>query len=191
MFARGFKAWCEQVALQQRKNLGLLETDPLEPHLLAKNLNVQVWKADDVPTLAPEHLHTLLVKDPDSWSAVTILVGTRPLIVLNSAHSKARQASDLTHELSHLIIGHKAARLDVSPDGLLILHSFDRQQEDEANWLSGCLLLPRPALLLIRRRKMKDADVQGKYGVSSAMLQYRINVSGVDYQIGRARTSKR
>lgn len=67
-------------------------------------------------------------------------------------HRNGRLASDIMHELAHLIIGHEPARVDVTEDGLLILNTFSQKQEDEAKWLSGCLLLPRPALLAIRAR---------------------------------------
>jgi hypothetical protein len=191
VFARGFKTWCEQVALQQRRNLGLSPTDPLDPHGLAAHLNVQVWKAEDIPGLESQYLHILLVSDPESWSAATLLLGNRPLIILNSAHSKGRQSSDLMHELSHLIIGHEPGRVDVSENGLLMLTTFNKDQEDEATWLAGCLLLPREALLFIRRKKMSDSEVETKYQVSNQMYQYRLRVSGVDSQLSRAKQKYR
>jgi Zn-dependent peptidase ImmA (M78 family) len=61
----------------------------------------------------------------------------------------------------------------------------DRQQEDEANWLAGCLLLPRDALVLIRQRRLDLAQAAREYGTSMDMLNYRINVTGVDYQFKR------
>lgn len=67
-----------------------------------------------------------------------------------------RPASDLMHELAHIIIGHEPARVDVTEDGALIWNSHDQRQEDEANWLSGCLLLPREALSWIRRQRLDD-----------------------------------
>jgi len=53
------------------------------------------------------------------------------------------------HELAHLIIGHEPARVVVSPDMILAVRTYDQGQEEEAAWLSGCLLLPRPALLAL------------------------------------------
>lgn len=187
MFKRGFKSWCENVAIQQRRELNLRSVDPLDARLLAKHLGIQVWSAEQVPGLDPESLRTLLREDPDSWSAVTICVGSKDLIILNSSHSGGRPASDLTHELSHILFGHEPARVDVTEDGLLMLNMYDRKQEEEANWLAGCLLLPRDALMLIRRERMDLKIAAKRYGVSPEMLQYRMNVTGVDYQLGRAR----
>ena len=187
MFRRGFKSWCENVAIQQRRELGLARGDPLDPWNLAQHLGVVVWNVEDVPGLDPRCLQILVRDDPDSWSAVTLTVETHQLIVLNSAHSGGRPASDLMHEISHIILDHKPARVDVSEDGFLLLNTYDRGQEEEANWLSGCLLVPREAALLIRRNGT-DLRVAAKaYGVSLQMLDYRLNVTGVDAQLSRAR----
>lgn len=176
MFARGFKSWCERVALTQRGELQLRPSDPLDPRLLANHLEVNVWTASEVPGLDPECLHVLIEKDPDSWSAVTLCTGSKDLIIINPVHSDGRRASDIMHELSHIILGHEPARVDVSEDGLLVLNSYDKEQEEEAKWLSGCLLLPRDALLLIRRRGMSHEVAASMYGVSVPMLKYRLNV---------------
>jgi hypothetical protein len=187
VFARGFKTWCETAALLQRKAIGLSPTEPLNPHRLAKHLGIDVVGAEEVPGVDGETLQVLLKEDPDSWSAITVSVGSRDLIILNSSHSGGRPASDLTHELAHILIGHVPARVDVTEDGLLILNTYDKTQEEEANWLAGCLLLPREALLHIRRRRLNDGTASSEYGVSLAMLRFRFNVSGVDFQLKRAR----
>jgi hypothetical protein len=191
VFERGFKTWCEHVSIQQRRDLNLSPTDPLDPRRLAELLNVKVWTAEDVPDLDPEYLQTLLYEDSSSWSAVTLKVGLQTLTIVNSSHSKARQSSDLMHELAHLIIGHEPSRIDVSEDGLLILHTFEKKLEDEANWLAGCLLLPRDALMFARKQKFSDKEIQSKYGVSADMLQYRLRMSGVDFQMNRAKAKWR
>src|SRR4051812_41381355 len=118
LFRRGFKTWCETVAAQKRRSLKVPPTGPLDPRLLAKDMGVVVVYVEQVPNLAPGTIEQLTRDDPDAWSAVTVCWKSRYLIVMNSAHSAARQASSLAHELAHLIIGHKPARLDVTPDGL-------------------------------------------------------------------------
>lgn len=185
MYERGFKSWCEKVALQQRCELKLSPSDPLDAHALANHLEVLVWRAGEIPGLEAEALCTLTKDDPDSWSAVTICTSTKDLIILNPTHSAARQASDITHELAHIIIGHEPARVDVTEDGLLILNTYNKQQEDEAKWLSSCLLLPRPALLLIRARRLDFEVAAQRYGVSLQMLTYRMNVLGLTKTLTR------
>lgn len=89
------------------------------------------------------------------------------------------------HELAHIIIAHKPARMDVTEDGIMILSTFATLQENEAAWLSGCLLLPRPALVAITRTRLDGLTAATRYGVSADMLQYRRNVTGVDQQFRR------
>ena len=188
MFARGFKTWCETIALQHRRALKLRATDPLKPQAVAASLGVPVFGVEEVPGLDTQVLRTLLHEDPDSWSAVTITNGRKSVIILNSSHSGGRPASDLMHELAHVIIGHTPARVDITEDGALILNTYDRQQEDEANWLAGSLLLPRDALMWIRKQRFDLQVAAREYGVSVQMVQYRLNVTGVDYQLRGRRT---
>jgi Zn-dependent peptidase ImmA (M78 family) len=187
VFERGFKSWCENVALQQRRDTGSKKTDALDPYALAQGLEVRIWKAEDVPGLDAASLDILLRADADSWSAVTLHLGEIDLIILNSSHSPARQASDLMHELAHVLLGHMPARVDVTEDGCLMLNTFNKQQEEEAAWLAGCLLLPRDSLMLIRRNRLNLAEAAKLYGTSNDMLRYRLNVTGVDQQFRAAR----
>ena len=186
MFARGFKSWCENVSSHQRRDLGLAPNAPLDAWALAKHLGIIVWKAEEVPGIDPKSLRILLREDPESWSAATLRIRDRHAIIVNSTHSKARQASDLTHEQAHILLDHTPARVDVSEDGLLMLNSYGREQEEEAAWLSGCLLLPRDALITIRAKRLAPAEAAKAYGVSLDMLKYRLKVTGVDAQFQRA-----
>lgn len=176
MFKRGFKSWCERVAITQRHELKLRPAESLDARRLAGHLGVVVWTADQVPGLDPKYLRVLTKEDPDSWSAITLCTGSQDLIIVNPVHSEGRLASDIMHELAHIILGHEPARVEVSKDGFLILSTYDKDQEEEAKWLSGCLLLPREALLLIRRSGTSPEAAAAKYGVSVPMLNFRLNV---------------
>jgi len=187
LFRRGFKTWCETVATQKRRALKVPLNAPLDPRLLAQEMRVAVRYIHEIPSLAPGTLEQLTVHDPDVWSAVTLCHNGRYLIVLNSAHPKTREANTLMHELAHLIIGHKPARLDITNDGLMILSSYDKQHEEEATWLAAALLLPRDALLHIRRRGLTDQQAARVYGCSVQLVTFRIQTTGVDLQLRRAR----
>jgi hypothetical protein len=185
LFERGFKTWCEKYSTNKRAELGLARNAPLDAFKLAKNLGVTVWTPHDVPGLSKESLSILLRNDgktPSCWSAVTLVVNHRILVILNSSHSPARQSSDLTHELAHHIRGHKAQEVAVTPDGLMMLKSYDKIYEEEADWLSGCLLLPREALVDIKRRGLSHAEAAEEFGVSVRMLSYRMARTGVNRQ---------
>jgi Zn-dependent peptidase ImmA (M78 family) len=188
-FKRGFKSWCENVSLQHRKEMSLQPIDPIDPRALAEKLGVIVWKADEVPGIGQKTLDVLTKDDPESWSAMTLCGDGKNIIVLNPMNSPGRMNSDLTHELSHIIIGHEAARIDVTPDNMLMLRNYDKGQEEEANWLAGCLLLPRLAMLHIRKKGLDKSDIKKIYGVSAPMLDYRLRMTGVDRQLSYARVS--
>lgn len=185
MFERGFKAWCEKYSASKRAELGLRPNAPLDAWALAKNLGIKVWIPTDVPGLTQETINILLRNDgktPSCWSAVTLVVGTKVLVILNSSHSPARQASDLTHEISHRIRGHEAQEVDITEEGLMLLKSYGKLQEEEADWLSSCLLLPREALISIRKRALSDSEAASLYGVSIRMLNYRMAMTGANRQ---------
>jgi hypothetical protein len=189
VFERGFKTWCENYSTNKRIELGLPASAPLDTLALAKDLGIRVWTPKDVPGLSQSSLDVLLRNDGvtrSCWSAVTLVVGSKVLVILNSSHSPARQASDLTHELAHRIRGHEAQEVDVTEEGLMLLKSYAKEHEDEADWLSGCLLLPRDALVEIRKSGLTDADAATRYGVSQKMLAYRMSMTGMKKQFAAA-----
>lgn len=182
-FARGFKTWSEKVAVEQRRQLGLRPWDPLDPHRLAEHLGILVWYADQIPAENPGWRRVLLRDDPDSWSTVTLHLGRNDLIILNPIHRKGRESSNLMHELAHTLAGHDPAEAGVSAQGPILLATYNKSQEDEANWLAGTLLLPREALIHIRSTGLSELEAGQVYGVSQQMLRWRIDVTGVDYQL--------
>jgi len=191
VYKRGFKSWCENTSAALRTELKLGATDALDPRQLAAHLDIVVWKLEEIPGIPTECVAALRA-DSDSWSAATVCVGTRHVVILNSSHSPARMNSDFMHELSHLVLAHTPARVDVSTDQILLLSTYNRAQEDEANWLSGALLLPRDALFNIRKKQLTNQTACRSYGCSQDMLTFRFRVTGVDLQLKRSspRTSR-
>lgn len=190
MFRRGFKTWCENISAQFRRRLGLNPWDPVDSWSIAKSLSMMVLTPKQITGLDRKSLSVLTEEDPNSWSACTITLNGRDLVILNSSHSKARQSSDLAHELSHKILDHKPANTSFSNDGLLLLSFYDKNQEEEAGWLAGCILLPRDSILHIRKRSIPLQSAATSYGVSPKMLKYRLQVTGVDYQTGHKKRRK-
>lgn len=180
---RGFKSWSERCAVSLRRELGIKPSDPLSVQALAGYLEIELLTPKDVPGLPTECLDQLLKKDRDGWSALTILQDRHHTIIYNPRHSVGRQSSDIMHELAHIIMEHEPSKLILSPDGSVIMRTFDQKQEDEAAWLSGCLLLPRETLLHIRRSGASEHVICQQYRVAPTMLKYRIQKTGVDRQL--------
>jgi Zn-dependent peptidase ImmA (M78 family) len=190
MFRRGFKTWSEQTALRARQKLKLSPSSPLDPLRLAELLGVFVLQPNDLSELGEELRLRLVNVHRDCWSAITVSDGSCHLIVVNSSHAKTRLNSSLAHEIAHIIVGHEPSMMFMNSTSRVALRTYNEEQEEEANWLGGCLLLPREALMLIRRTGRSDEDACSDYGVSSAMLRFRFNVTGVDAQL-RQRQGRR
>jgi len=181
-FDRGFKSWTEKSSLNIRRDLGLKPYESLPFHALARYLDVQLWTPKNVQGMATDHLKQLLELDSSSWSAVTIQKNQRYIIIYNPRHSLGRQSNDIMHELSHLLAAHEPSQLIVSADSEVVLRSFDQKREDEADWLAGCLLLPREALLHIKKQGISDEKACDLYKISEQLLTYRFNITGVNIQ---------
>lgn len=180
---RGFKARAERTSAGLRGELGLSLYEQLNPHQLAAYLEIKLLTPSEVPGMTDELLHQLLTVDPWGWSAVTIVQGDAALIIYNPRHSAGRQASDITHELAHIVLGHQPATMIMSPDGSLVMRSYDQKQEDEANWLAWAILLPREALLSMKRKRATVIDIATAFGVTETLVQYRLRITGIDSQL--------
>lgn len=188
MLVRGFKTKCENLSAEIRKKLALEKSDPLSPETLAEYLGVYLLKPTEVEHLSEQSRLQLLSEDKSSWSAVTISYLGVDIIAYNPTHSPWRYSSDIMHELSHIILGHKPSQIVIlTPDSQIALREYNQDLEEEATWLSGCLLLPREALISIKRSGISNDSACHKYGVSKDLLNFRINKTGVNYQIKKAR----
>ena len=110
------------------------------------------------------------------------------MIVYNPYNDRGRTNSDIAHELAHLLLRHDVRELQQ-----LAGHTFftcDPEQEEEANWLAGCLLLPRALLIREAHAGADPTAIAHKYNVSIPMARYRLNASGVLLQLKRARTNR-
>jgi Zn-dependent peptidase ImmA (M78 family) len=184
---RGFKTWAERTAASIRRDLGLAAHQPLDVRSLAAFLEVQLKTPNEVSGIPTDVLDQLLVHDPSGWSAVSLTLGDRAVIIYNPRHSAARQASDIAHELSHFILSHEPAKLVVSPDGRMVMRSYNSKQEEEANWLAWSMLAPREALLYAARQRMPNSEIARIYGVSEALIEYRLKITGVRAVLQRSR----
>jgi Zn-dependent peptidase ImmA (M78 family) len=129
----------------------------------------------------------LFVTDIESWSALTLREGNTIAIVMNTSHVLTRQANDLAHELAHIDLRHVPNRVEVSTTGLLLLSDYSDEQEQEADWYAGALLLPRDALAAARRHRKTVEQIAQHFRVSKALCEWRIRMTGVEIQLNRAR----
>jgi IrrE N-terminal-like domain len=185
---RGFKAEAERLAERTRVQMGLQPCDHLSIRDLAAHLGVEVIPADQLVDRA--RLEELEKTQPGAFSAATFhLPDGRTVAVCNPCSEIPRTNSDIAHELAHILLDH-----DVRDIQQLAGHTFftcNPEQEEEANWLAGCLLLPRALLLREARTGTSPDTLAAKYQVSLPMARFRLNTSGVLLQARRASTAGR
>lgn len=170
----GFKKEANDYAREFRAELGLEPHAPLCPWRLAAHLAIPVVPLTSFSNEISREVHHLTECDPKSFSAVTVFEGRRRLIVHNDAHHPLRQASNISHELSHAILQH-------SPKELFNEHgcrNFNKDIEDEAEWLGPALLISEEAALHIVKTEMSMDEAIEFYSVTKKVLSMRINVTG-------------
>lgn len=168
--------------------MGLHAHDPADIRQLAKHLNVGVIPADRLVDRA--RLEELERIQPGAFSAATFhLPDGRTIAVYNPcSHEPGRTNSDIGHEIAHILLDH-----DVREIQQIAGHTFitcNTEQEEEATWLAGCLLLPRPLLLREAYNGTSAEAIADKYQVSPHMARFRLNTSGVLLQARRARNNR-
>jgi hypothetical protein len=183
---RGFKSEAERTAELVRRDLGLEPLDRLDCFALAEAWGIPVVSLgeprDDGASEAS--IGRLMSRDA-GFSATTIVVGPRRLIVYNPRHEAGRKASSLAHELAHVILEHEAA----PAIGVGGCRHWDGVEEAEADWLGSALLVPR-AGALAWMLESDDIDAGARnFGVSVELFRWRINHTGVVRQADKEKRS--
>jgi len=182
---RGFKSEANEIAREIRGELGLKLADPLDPLLLAAHLEIPVIPLTELAADAPFGTHHFMQGDRDVFSAVTVFCGTERVIVHNDSHSPGRQSSNIAHELSHGLLLHPLVPA-LGPGGC---RDWDPMVEQEAEWLAGALLISEEAALSIVRLGLTIDQAAARYGVSRAMIQFRLNVTGARKRVAVGRSA--
>lgn len=180
---RGFKKRAEEKSIQLRAKIGGEIEKPLNIKGLCDYMEIKViplshyqkigfLTGDEINQFKPR-------KEGYKEFSATLLINkeTQKVIVFNDFHSYVRQNSSIAHEIAHIICKHNF----LSNFGNIFgLHQdYDKEQEDEANWMAGCLLLPRKSLVWAVERNMKVNEIASFFQVSIPMARWRYNMTGV------------
>jgi IrrE N-terminal-like domain len=186
MLRRGFKKEANALAREVRADLGLTPVDPLDPFALANFLEIPVYPLSHLRDGAVDAVRHLMERDPSAFSAVTIFEGMRKTIWHNDGHAVVRQRSNVAHEIAHALLFHIPGS---NPDPLRA-RPWDKTAEEEAHWLGGALLVSEEAALDLARAGTDIISGAARYGVSTEMLTYRLNVTGALVRAARSRRAK-
>lgn len=175
---RGFRKDAHELAVEVRSEIGVGRYDALDPWLLAVHLDIPVWKLSsysDLPTRAAQVLQT----ETGTFSAMLAFIGPRRVIVHNDAHAITRQRADVSHELAHALLLHQPqAAVDGQPP------RFDLEQEEEARWLGGVLLVLDDFCVACAHRGVAIEVAAAQMGVSEQLMRWRFNMSGARRRSG-------
>ncbi len=170
---RGFKSEANRWARELRGELGLRAADPLCPRKLSSFLDIPLTPLSAYSSSNPVDVAYLVsAAGQKEFSAVTYTEGVRRHIIYNDAHAPLRQNSDLAHEIAHALLQHPTHAV-LTAQGK---RHYEREIEEEANWLGPALLISEEAALLAARMSIDEAS--DYFAATRDVVQMRINVSG-------------
>lgn len=182
---RGFKKEADELGEEIRQELGLSALDSLDPWSLADHLAIPVWRLGDYQAEIPTASALLGGVEQHAFSAMIAFVGSRRVIIYNDTHALTRQRADISHELAHALLLHKPHVVLSGEEPM-----FDAEQEDEASWLGGVLLVPDEACFSLCWQGVSLRDAANRMGVSIELMRWRINKTGAQKRVLRARRSR-
>lgn len=178
---RGFKADAERRAERVRSELGRAPGAVVTARELAEHHRVVVVSAERLVERA--RLEELERLQSFAFSAATFDINGRDVIVTNPLRSDERLASDIAHELSHLLLEHKLSEVH-ELEGVPF-RTCKPDEEEQATALGATLLLPRPLLLAAARAGETVDSLASRCGVTPDLARYRWNTTGIGRQATR------
>lgn len=178
---KGFKADAERTAARIRTEMGVAASDPLQITALVEHHNIRLVSAETLVDMA--RLEELERIQAFAFSAATFDVKGGKVIVTNPLRSAGRLASDVAHELSHVLLDHELA--EVREIEGVPFRTCQPAEEEQATHLGGTILLPRPLLLAAARLGLGPEQIARDVGVTTEMARFRFNTTGVARQLRR------
>uniref|UniRef100_UPI003D9095A1 ImmA/IrrE family metallo-endopeptidase n=1 Tax=Gordonia sp. B7-2 TaxID=3420932 RepID=UPI003D9095A1 len=180
---RGFKTEAKRLALELRTEIGLDAYAPFDPYALASEYGISVVQLSSLDGVARDHF---LRADGSALSGALIPNGTGVIILENDAQRPTRRRTTMCHELAHVVLEHEfgVSLSDERKCGL------GGDQEAEADWLSGEMLIPSDGAFRLARADATDEQAAEEYDVSLAIARWRMNHSGARKVVERARAKR-
>lgn len=183
---RGFQAEAKRLADAVREEIGVPPPDALDPWALAEHLSIPVITLSSHEQHAPGACRVLLGAEVGAFSAMVALVGRRRVIIHNDGHALTRQRANISHEIAHVLLFHEP-----KPCEGQWTQTYDAEQEEEAKWLGGVLLVTDEACVAGCRAGLSVTEVAAQMGVSKELMRWRRNKSGAELRVHRARARQR
>lgn len=180
----GFKASAKRLALEIRAEFGRDAYGPFDPYELAAGYGIEIDRLSDLDLDGDAQRH--LDRASSKFSGALLRVERGYRIIENDLHARTRRRVTVGHEMSHVLLEHEhpaVVRYDRCSGAAA-------DQEEEATWLAGELLVPYDAALAEARAGSPDFVVANRYDVSVSEARFRMNASGVRKFVARSRTKQ-
>jgi hypothetical protein len=179
---RGFKTEAKRLALELRAEIGLDAHSPFSPYAFADEYGIPVIQMSNLNGPARDHF---LQAEGSALSGALVPVGTGVAILENDAQPPARRRTTMCHELAHVVLEHEFG-VSLSADERKC--GLGGDQEDEADWLSGEMLIPYDGAFRLARANATDQQAAELFDVSLAVARWRMNHSGARKVVERTRS---
>ncbi|OBB77998.1 ImmA/IrrE family metallo-endopeptidase [Mycobacterium sp. 852014-52144_SCH5372336] len=179
---RGFKTGAKRLALELRAEIGLDAYSPFNPYAFADEYGIPVVQLSNLDGPARDHF---LRADGSALSGALVPIGTGVAILENDAQPLTRRRTTMCHELAHVVLEHEFG-VSLSADERKC--GLGGEQEDEADWLSGEMLIPYDGAFRLARANATDQQAADLFDVSLAVARWRMNHSGARKVVERTRS---
>jgi hypothetical protein len=167
------QALMRDVVQEERAALGLDATAPFDPYALAEEHGIAVYILSSLRGfgIGAEALSHFTVRDSSVWSAAPVPLGAARIIIENESHALVRRRSNIAHELGHHLLEHPFDEVIFGEDHK---RQFNEQQEKQATFMAGELLIPLAAAERMAFDGWDNARVAAAYGVSEQFAQMQM-----------------
>lgn len=161
------------VAQEERAGLGLGAIDPFDPYALAREHGIVVYSLADLREfgLGAAAFGHFTACNSAAWSAALVPLGQGRIIIENESHALVRRRSNIAHELGHYLLEHPFDDVIFGEDHK---RQFNEQQEKQATFMAGELLIPLAAAERMAFGGWDNARVAAAYGVSEQFAQMQM-----------------
>ena len=180
----GFKAYAKRLALEVRAEFDQDAFGAFDPYELAATYGIDVVPVSQLALDDGARQH--LGRASQKFSGALLRADRGYQIVENDLHARTRRRVTVGHEMSHVLLDHEhpaVVRFDRCSGA-------GKDQEDEATWLAGELLVPYEAALKEAWSGSSDFRVADRYEVSAAEARFRMDASGVRKVVARSRAKR-
>lgn len=161
-----------EMARDERAGIGLGPRDRFDPYALCVEHGIPVYSMSELEDEAsPAAVRHFVSERSSAWSAALVPLGSSRFIIENETHALVRRRSSIAHELGHHLLEHEFSEVILGEDHR---RQFNEDQEKQANFLAGELLVPFEAVERMAFDGWDNSRVAETFEVSERFAQMQM-----------------